>query len=311
MPLNRKKKYTSLIRNKAIELGFSDCGFTPAKVKQEDKNVLDNWLEKNMHAEMSWMKKNQDLRKDPVRLVPDAKTVISVLLNYYTSKMQDDAEAPVISKYAYGRDYHKVMKKKLKDLLAYVRELIPGNDGRAFVDSAPVLEHSFARNAGLGWIGKHSLLISPKYGSYVFLGELIIDAELEYENTEVKDLCGNCRICIDECPTHAIQPGKIVDAGKCISYLTIENKNEIPEQFENNFYNRVFGCDICQEVCPWNRKLKEHDTKDLLPREEMMSMQKQEWKDLTEERFAKIFNGTPVMRAKYEGLKRNIDYLDH
>ena len=259
---------------------------------------------------MSYMEKHAHLRKDPEKLVPDAKSVISVILNYYTPRIQDDIDAPVVSKYAYGRDYHKVLKKKLKELLAYVKETIPDTRGRPFVDSAPVMEHAFARNAGLGWIGKHSLLISPEYGTYVFIGELIIDKELEYDEKEVKDLCGNCRICIDECPTHAIQHGHIVDANKCISYLTIENKDKIPEKFKNNFYNRVFGCDICQEVCPWNRKLTEHSIDDFMPREEMINMSEEEWKSLDEEKFHNIFRGTPVMRAKYEGLKRNIDYLD-
>ena len=259
---------------------------------------------------MSYMEKHAHLRKDPEKLVPDAKSVISVILNYYTPRIQDDIDAPVVSKYAYGRDYHKVLKKKLKELLAYVKETIPDTRGRPFVDSAPVMEHAFARNAGLGWIGKHSLLISPEYGTYVFIGELIIDKELEYDEKEVKDLCGNCRICIDECPTHAIQHGRIVDANKCISYLTIENKDKIPEKFKNNFYNRVFGCDICQEVCPWNRKLTEHSIDDFMPREEMINMSEEEWKSLDEEKFHNIFRGTPVMRAKYEGLKRNIDYLD-
>ncbi|MFW5821458.1 MAG: tRNA epoxyqueuosine(34) reductase QueG [Bacteroidota bacterium] len=308
--MDRKKEYSSLIRNKAIELGFSDCGITPARVREEDINVLENWLANKMHAGMSYMEKHAPLRKDPEKLLPDAKSVIPVILNYYTTRMQDDIDAPVVSKYAYGRDYHKVLKKKLKQLLSFVKETIPGTRGRPFVDSAPLMEHAFARDAGLGWIGKHSLLISPDYGTYVFIGELIIDKELEYDTRELKDLCGNCRICIDECPTHAIQPGRVVDANKCISYLTIENKNEIPVKFKNNFYNRVYGCDICQEVCPWNRKLTEHATDDFKPRQEMISMSKEEWKELDEKKFNNIFRGTAVMRAKYRGLKRNIDYLD-
>ncbi len=308
--MKSKKEYSSLIKDKAIELGFSDCGISPAKVKEEDINVLENWLENKMHADMSYMEKHAHLRKDPEKLVPNAKSVISVILNYYTSRTQDDIDAPVVSKYAYSKDYHKVLKKKLKILLAYVKETIPDTRGRPFVDSAPVMEHAYARNAGLGWIGKHSLLISPEYGTYVFIGELIIDKELEYNKKEKKDLCGNCRICIDECPTHAIQHGRMVDSNKCISFLTIENKDEIPEKFKNNFYNRVFGCDICQEVCPWNRKLTEHTTDDFRPREEMITMSKEEWKSLNEDKFDNIFRGTPVMRAKYKGLKRNIDYLD-
>lgn len=308
--MNNKTQNTSLIRRKALDLGFNDCGFSPAKVRKEDADILEKWIKEGKHAGMSWMKRHEEIRKDPAKLLPNARSVISVLLNYYTSRMQKDPEAPVVSKYAYGRDYHKVMKKKLKKLLEYIREIIPDIKGRAFVDSAPVLEHAFARNAGLGWLGKHSLLISPQFGSYVFLGEIIIDSELEYNTSEIKDLCGNCRLCIDQCPTHAILPGRTVDSNKCISYLTIENKEDIPREFKNNFYNRVFGCDICQEVCPWNRKLTEHTTSDFLPSEKLMNLSKQEWEGLDEEEFFNIFKGTPVMRTKYKGLRRNIDYLE-
>ncbi|MGC9343644.1 MAG: tRNA epoxyqueuosine(34) reductase QueG [Bacteroidales bacterium] len=304
------QEYSELIKKKALQLGLSACGISRAEVHEEDKSVLEKWLMQGMHADMDWMAKHSDLRKDPDKLFPGARSVVSVLLNYYTQRMQDDPSAPVVSKYAYGRDYHRVLKKKLKDLLGFIQEIIPGTKGRAFVDSAPVLEHSFARNAGLGWIGKHSLLISPEFGSYVFLGELIIDAELDYAEEEVKDLCGNCRLCIDECPTHAIKPGRVVDANRCISYLTIENPGPIPEEFKENMFNRVFGCDICQEVCPWNRKLTEHNVTDFQPDEKMMSMTKEEWKNMDEKSFKGIFSGTPVMRAKFKGLKRNIDYLD-
>jgi epoxyqueuosine reductase len=308
--LNKIVENSTLIRKKALELGLSACGISRAEVKDEDSIVLDNWLSGGMHADMEWMRKYSDLRKDPKKLFPDAKSVVSVLLNYYTSSMQDDPSAPVISKYAYGRDYHKVLKKMLKELLVYIQEIIPAVKGRAFVDSAPILEHSFARNAGLGWIGKHSLLISPEFGSYVFLGEIILDVELDYDSEEVKDLCGTCRLCIDECPTHAILPGRIVDANKCISYLTIEHDGPIPEKYKDSFYNRVFGCDICQEVCPWNRKLTEHNVDDFQPSAGLLSMSKADWKNLDEEKFQEIFRGTPVMRAKFKGLKRNIDYLD-
>jgi epoxyqueuosine reductase len=307
--LKSQKEYDRLIREKALELGFSDCGFSPAVVGEEDIHVLENWLEKGMHAGMEWMSKSREIRKDPRKLVPNAQTVVSVLLNYYTSRLQEDPEAPVVSKYAYGRDYHKVVKNKLKALLAYIKELIPEANGRAFVDSAPVMEHFFARNAGLGWIGKNSLLISPKFGSYVFLGELILDVKLETDRQTVKDLCGNCRLCIDECPTHAIQPGKKVDAGKCISYLTIEHKGKIPDIFKNSFFNRVFGCDICQEVCPWNRKLMEHDTPDFIPSSALTALTSKKWKNLDKQQFELIFTGTPVVRTGYEGLRRNIDFI--
>ena len=307
--MEKQAENSYLIREKAFELGFIDCGFSPARVKSEDIEVLEKWLNNGMHADMDWMRKYTAIRKDPSELLPGARTVISVMLNYYTSKMQHDPEAPVISKYAYGRDYHKVVRSKLKKLLAYIRDIFPDIHGRAFVDSAPVLEHSFARNAGLGWIGKNSLLISPKHGSYVFLGELIIDKELNYSSPEIRDLCGNCRLCVDECPTHAIQPGRIVDANKCISYLTIENKKPIPGKYKNNLYNRVFGCDICQDVCPWNRKLKDHNIPDFQAREGLLKMTKKEWQELDESTFESLFKGTPVMRTQFSGLKRNIDIL--
>lgn len=307
--MNEQTEYTFLIKSKALELGFDACGFSPAKVNPEDYNILEKWLNKGMYAEMQWMEKHAGIRKDPSKLVPEAKTVISVLLNYYTSRMQDDPEVPVISKYAYGRDYHKVVRSRLKKLLNFIKETIPDVKGRVFVDSAPVLEHSFARNAGLGWIGKNSLLISPEHGSYVFLGEVIIDKELKSDAEKVKDLCGNCRLCVDECPTHAIQPGRIVDSNKCISYLTIENPGEIPTEYKNNFYNRVFGCDICQEVCPWNRKAREHSTPDFNPREKLMQMTRTQWQEMDQSEFNSLFEGTPVMRTKFKGLRRNIDFL--
>ncbi|MBE0652912.1 MAG: tRNA epoxyqueuosine(34) reductase QueG [Bacteroidales bacterium] len=303
------KEYNQLIREKALELGFSDCGFSPASTGQQDISILEKWIDNGMQAGMDWMHRGKEIRKDPQKLVPNAQTVISVLLNYYTSRMQDDPDAPVISKYAYGRDYHKVLKKKLKALLDYVKELLPGTTGRAFVDSAPVMEHAFARNAGMGWIGKNSLLISPSFGSFIFLGEIITDAIIEADRPEISDMCGNCSLCIDECPTHAIQLGRIVDARKCISYLTIEHKGNIPEEYRNNFYNRVFGCDICQEVCPWNRKAEEHTVPDFYPSEELMTFSKKEWIKMDETTFETLFRGTPVMRGKYDGLKRNVEYL--
>ncbi len=233
------QKYSRLIKEKSIETGFADCGIAAVEKLDKEEKILDQWLRKGMHADMDWMQRNKAKRADPSKLVPGARSVISVLLNYYTDEMQADTEAPVISKYAYGRDYHKVMKKMLKTLLSYIQEVIPGTYGRAFVDSAPVLEHAWASRSGLGWIGKNSLLLSKKYGSYVFIGELIIDQELEYD-PPVNDHCGTCTLCINECPTHAINNDRTVDSGKCISYLTIENKDEIPEKFKNSFFNRVF-----------------------------------------------------------------------
>ena len=300
--------YTGLIRNKAGELGFDACGFARAEKLDKDAEVLHDWLEKGMHDGMGWMENHLPKRKDPTLLVPGAKTVISVLLNYYSPVMQDDPESPVISRYAYGRDYHKVVRKKLKQLLRYTAEIMPATGGRIFVDSAPVMEHAWAVRSGLGWIGKNSLLLSKKYGSYVFLGELILDAELEYD-TPVTDHCGQCRLCIDECPTHAINANRTVNAGKCISYLTIENKDDIPGEFKNNFFNRVFGCDICQDVCPWNRRLEQNNVPDFRPSRELLSMDREAWHHLTEQKFNRLFEGSAVKRTGYKGLKRNLDFL--
>lgn len=308
--MEKNIEYNRRIKEKALEIGFSACGITRAVVCEQDKHELENWLGEGMHAGMDWMKRHESLRKDPEKLFKGAKSVISVLLNYYTSRMQKDSSAPVISKYAYGRDYHKVLKKKLKELLIFTRELMPEAKGRAFVDSAPVLEHAFARNAGLGWIGKHSLLINPEFGSYVFIGEIFIDREIDCDSDEIPDRCGSCRLCVVECPTHAIQPGRKVDAGKCISYLTIENRGDMPEEFKDSFFNRVFGCDICQEVCPWNRSLKEHKVDDFEPSDELMEMTADEWKNLDRDRFERLFTGTAVKRTEYEGFRRNIEFLD-
>ncbi len=300
--------YSGHIKSIARELGFDDCGFARAEKLDRDAEVLHDWLDKGMHQDMQWMENHLDKRIDPTSLVPGAKSVISVLLNYFNPRMQDDPAAPVISRYAYGRDYHKVVRKKLRMLLSRIKEVLPGTEGRVFVDSAPVMEHAWATRAGLGWIGKNSLLLSKKLGSYVFIGEVIIDAELEYDQP-VTDHCGQCRLCVDECPTHAINPDRTLNAGKCISYLTIEHRGEIPAKYKNSFYNRVFGCDICQDVCPWNRKLKAHHIADFNPKEELMAMDNDSWNTMTEDGFDELFEGSAVKRTKYEGLRRNLDFL--
>ena len=300
---------TTLIKDKALELGFSDCGFSKADFLSKDADILDKWLHSGFNAELQWMENNLEKRKDPRALVPESKSVISVLLNYYNPQMQEDADAPVISRYAYGRDYHKVMKKKLKDLYSYIIEIFPEATGRAFVDSAPVMEHALARNGGLGWIGKNSLLLTKKFGSYVFIGEIILDQELDYNESISKDFCGSCSLCVNECPTQAINTDRTIDAGKCISYLTIEHKGEIPSEFKNSFYNRAFGCDICQDVCPWNRDLIKHEVSDFEPKDDFLKKTKDEWLSMGEEEFNILFEGTAVKRAKFEGLKRNINFL--
>ncbi len=302
---------SSNIKAFALDLGFDACGIARAEKLEDHASKLDEWLSSGFNADMEWMRNNLEKRVDPTLLVPGAKSVVSVILNYYNPENQKDPDAPVISRYAYGKDYHKVMRKKLLRLLQYTRELIPGCDGRVFTDSAPVMEHAWAERSGLGWIGKNSLLLNKKFGSYVFIGEMILNAELEYEQRKVNDFCGNCSLCINECPTNAILPGRMVDANKCISYQTIENKGDIPEEFRQNFYNRIFGCDICQDVCPWNRKLTKHKTDELNPSARLMGMTLVEWQNLSKEDFDEIFQGSAVKRAGYSGLKRNFTFLSN
>ncbi len=301
--------YNKLIRERAKELGFSEIGFSKAEKLTEEEERLKDWLDNGFNAGMAYMNNHFEKRLDPTELVPGAKTVISLMYNYHTELSQSDESIFKVSKYAYGRDYHKVVKNKLKKLFKYINDEIHSVSGRIFVDSAPVLEGAWARKAGLGWIGKNSLLINPKKGSYFFLSELIIDLELDYDSP-ISDYCGKCTKCIDACPTNAIHPdGYIVDANSCISFLTIENKEEIPSEFKNKMENYIFGCDICQEVCPWNRFSKEHNEPDFVPKKDFLDMTAKDWVELTETKFEKLFFGTPVARTKYKGLKRNIDFI--
>jgi epoxyqueuosine reductase len=272
---------------------------------------LEAWLNKGMNGKMSYMANHFDKRTDPRKLVEGAKSVISLTYNYFTEAKQTDETAPKISKYAYGTDYHFVVKDKLKQLLHFINDEIGEVSGRAFVDSAPVLERDWAKRSGLGWVGKNTLLINPKRGSYFFLAELILDLELVGDNP-IRDHCGRCRRCIDACPTEAISPkGYVVDGSKCISYLTIELKadEKIPPQYKDQMSGWMFGCDICQDVCPWNRFSKRHEEPQFEPHPDLLTMTKEEWLDISEEVFREIFKKSPVKRAKYEGLKRNIDFL--
>lgn len=252
-----------------------------------------------------------DKRVDPRKLVPGAKSVISLAYNYYTEEEQADPTAPKISMYAYGRDYHKVVKKKLKNIWRFLQTEIGDINGRLFVDSAPVLERDWARRSGIGWVGKHTLLLNPKKGSYFFLAEIILDVELTYD-APMRDHCGTCTRCIDACPTDAISPnGYVMDGSKCISYLTIELKDDIPAQFKDQMSDYMFGCDICQQVCPWNRFSQPHHEADFGPNQQLLGMKKRDWIDLTEDIFNDLFQGSAVKRTKYEGLKRNIEFLIH
>lgn len=298
-----------LIIEQAKSLGFARIGFARASSLDQSAYNLAKWLELGYHGEMKYMENYFDLRKDPRNLVPNAKTVIVLSYNYATKKSQSDAEAPKIAKYAFGRDYHKVLKKKLKKLFLFIQDLSNGCQGRFFIDSAPILERDWAELAGLGWKGKNTLLIHPHAGSYFFLAEIILDAEFPYDSP-MRDYCGTCRKCIDACPTEAInEKGYVLDARRCISYLTIELKKDIPEEFKSKMDDWVFGCDICQEVCPWNRFSTPHDESDFEPKPILLSMDRQSWFDMKEDEFNEIFENSAVKRTGYQGLKRNLLFL--
>lgn len=305
--MSSKSQHTKSIKAEATRLGFMSCGISRAQFLEEEAPRLEKWLSKNMHGEMSYMEKHFDKRLDPTKLVEGSKSVISLLLNYYPSQTQNP-ESYKISKYAYGTDYHFLIKDKLKALLHFIEDNIGAVHGRAFVDSAPVLDKAWAAKSGLGWIGKHSNLLSKQVGSFFFIAELIIDLELEYDKPTT-DHCGSCTACIDACPTQAIVQPYVVDGSKCISYLTIELKNEIPSTFSNQLDNWMFGCDICQDVCPWNRFSKPHNEPLFNPHVELLSKSKKEWEEITEEVFAEIFKKSAVKRTKFSGLMRNINFL--
>lgn len=302
-----KLKNTQLIKTEAKRLGFLSCGISKANFLEEEAPRLEKWLNQNMHGEMSYMENHFDKRLDPTKLVEDSKSVISLLLNYYPSETQRD-DSYKISKYAYGTDYHFVIKDKLKNLLNFIKEEIGDVYGRAFVDSAPVLDKAWAAKSGLGWLGKHSNLLTKQVGSFYFIAELIIDLELEYD-TPVTDHCGSCTACIDACPTQAIVEPYVVDGSKCISYFTIELKDSIPTSVKGQFDDWMFGCDVCQDVCPWNRFSKSHREPLFNPNPQLLDMSKKDWEEITQEVFAEIFTKSAVKRTKFSGLTRNIKFL--
>ncbi|MFD0941220.1 tRNA epoxyqueuosine(34) reductase QueG [Pedobacter boryungensis] len=306
---NNAQKYSQMIKNEALRLGFMACGIAKAEFLADEAPRLESWLKNNHHGEMAYMENHFDKRLNPKLLVGDAKSVVSLTLNYFTEDKQLDINAPKISKYAYGSDYHTVIKDKLKELLAFINDNIGEVSGRCFVDSAPVMDKAWAQKSGLGWRGKNSNLISKDAGSFFFLAELIIDLELEYDKPFVADHCGSCTRCIDACPTDAIMDPYVVDGSKCISYLTIELKNEIPNEFKNKMENWAFGCDICQDVCPWNRFATPHQEPAFMPALELLHLSKTELIEMTDEVFKKVFKGSAVKRTKFTGLKRNIDFL--
>lgn len=303
-----KKSNSALIKEEAMRLGFMHCGFSRATFLEEEAPRLEQWLTENRNGQMRYMENYFDKRLDPRLLVDDAKSIISLTLNYFPDKKQMHTDAPKISRYAFGTDYHFVIKDKLKELLHFIREAIGEVSGRAFVDSAPVLDRAWAKKSGLGWIGKNSNLINPKSGSFFFIAELIIDLELDYD-VAMQNYCGTCTRCIDACPTDAIIAPYVVDGSKCISYFTIELKEAIPVEQKGKFEDWVFGCDVCQEVCPWNRFSKPHNEKQFDPNAGLLEMTKSDWGDITEEVFKKVFVKSAVKRAGFKGLKRNIKFI--
>jgi len=302
------QKHSQAIKAEARRLGFLSCGISKAVFLEEEAPRLERWLQDGMHGEMTYMENHFDKRLDPTKLVDDAKSVISLLLNYFPETTQE-GETYKISKYAYGQDYHHVLKSKLRKLQEYIQENIGAVHGRAFVDSAPVLDKAWAAKSGLGWIGKHSNLLTQQVGSFYFIAELILDIDLEYD-TPVTDHCGTCTACIDACPTEAIVAPYVVDGSKCISYFTIELKNELPVTMRGTFDDWIFGCDVCQDVCPWNKFSKAHKEPLFNPHPELLSMTKQDWEEITEDVFKKVFKGSAVKRTKFSGLKRNIRFLE-
>lgn len=302
-----KSNQTQLIKTEAKRLGFLSCGISKAQFLEDEAPRLEKWLNKTMHGKMQYMENHFDKRLDPTKLVEDSKSVISILLNYYPNKTPTE-ETFKISKYAYGNDYHSVIKDKLKELLCFIQEEIGEVHGRAFVDSAPVLDKAWAAKSGLGWIGKNSNLLTQQVGSFYFIAELIIDLELEYDSPTTNH-CGTCTACLDACPTQAIIEPYVVDGSKCISYLTIELKDNIPSEFKGKMDDWMFGCDVCQDVCPWNRFSKSHNEPLFNPNPELLSITKKDWEEITEDVFTKIFKNSAVKRTKFSGLKRNINFL--
>ncbi len=303
------EQHTAIVKKVARELGFDYCGIAQAKRLEEDERKLTNWLQKGLHGNMHYMENYFDLRVDPTRLVPGAKSVITLLLNYYPSEKQEDS-APRISKYAYGKDYHLIIKEKLYAFLAELKASIGAIEGRGFVDSAPVLERAWAREAGLGWIGKNGNLIHKNAGSFYFIATLITDLKLQADNPFTKDFCGTCNRCVEACPTGAILPEKVIDGSRCISYYTIELKSHIKPTLEKGQLDGwLFGCDTCQDVCPWNRFSKPHTNKNFNAIPEILQLNTSQWEEMTEETFKQVFGNSPLQRTRFKGIKRNLQLL--
>ncbi len=305
--MSQKTSHTHFIKSEAKRLGFMSCGISKAGFLEQEAPRLENWLNNNLQGQMSYMENHFDKRLNPTLLVDDSKSVISLLLNYFPDHSQI-SDTYKISKYAYGQDYHFVIKEKLKELLSSIHENIGAVSGRAFVDSAPILDKAWAAKSGLGWIGKNSNLITKQVGSFYFIAELIVDLDLDYDNPTT-DHCGSCTACLDACPTQAIVAPYVVDGSKCISYFTIELKENLPSEMKGKFDDWAFGCDICQDVCPWNKFSKSHNEPLFNPNPEILSLSKKDWEEITEEVFKQVFKNSPVKRTKFDGLKRNIEFL--
>lgn len=302
-----KSRYTNLLKAKARTLGFEYCGISKAEFLKEEAPRLESWLQQGRHGSMNWMENHFDKRLDPRLLIEGARSVVSLLLNYYPEKKIESSEYK-ISKYAYGKDYHTVIKDKLKELIDFLKIEIGDINGRAFVDSAPVMDKVWAKKSGLGWVGKNTNLINKETGSFFFIAELILDIELEYDGP-IKDYCGTCTRCLDACPTDALQTPYVIDGSRCISYLTIELKESIPNEFKGKMDNWIFGCDICQDVCPWNSFSKKHKHQEFVPKEELAMMNNKDWEEITEEAFGPLFKDSAIKRSKHKGITRNITFL--
>lgn len=304
--MQRSEQHTQMIKAEAQRLGFMQCGIAAATELTEDAKRLEHWISKGFQGKMSYMERNFDLRIDPRKLVPEAKSVITLLLNYFPEEQQNP-DAVKIAKYAWGIDYHFVIREKLNELLAFIETHIGHISGRGFVDSAPVLERSWAQRSGLGWIGKNGNLISKKTGSFFFIATLICDLPLEYDNPLATDHCGTCTRCLDACPTEAIVAPKLIDGSKCISYLNIELKDEVlPSSLSSKMNGWAFGCDICQDVCPWNRFAQAHTEAHFKPIPQVLNLSIKEWEALSEKDFKQYFKQSPIARSKWKGMMRNI-----
>lgn len=303
------ENHVSYIKLAAGKLGFDYCGIAKAQPLTDDARRLERWLQQGFNGKMQYMENYFNQRIDPSLLVPGAKSVITLLKNYYPS-FQQKITAPKVSKYAFGKDYHEVIKEKLKEFLFELQQNIGEINGRGFIDSAPVLERSWAVKSGLGWIGKNGNLITKQSGSFFFIATLIVDIELKYDDAFAKDYCGSCTKCIDSCPTDAITNNKVIDGSKCISYFTIELKDAlIPDAMKGKFNDWMFGCDVCQDVCPWNRFSKPHNEINFTPIPEILNLTTKEWQEMSEETFKQIFKHSPLNRSKYSGIQRNLKFI--